>query len=148
MGVSEDPGTPPLSMIWRTPTVRRDLCRQEDPGVHLPHRLLRLHCHCAMGRSHHLQDKEELRLPAGNEEHVHELWSLFRDSPGCLPSPSLSSSSSTMSAGSTSSAATAPAPGWRGRPTTKHLVRVLTSAGDDSTFSPILYQKDELIYCY
>merc|ERR1719362_2486621 len=54
-------------------------CRQEDPRVHLPHCLLCLHCHCPVGRSHHLQDQEAVSAPAGHEESLHELWSGLRD---------------------------------------------------------------------
>ena len=51
----------------------------------MSHRLLRLHRGGAVGRSHHLQDKEELRLPAGNEESFPQLRSDIRDLPGRLP---------------------------------------------------------------
>lgn len=44
-----------------------DLRAEEDRGVHLPHGLLRQHRHRAVGRSDHLQDQEELSLPAGHE---------------------------------------------------------------------------------
>merc|ERR1711936_1068234 len=44
-----------------------------ETGVHLPHCLLRLHRDRPVGRSHHLQDQEAQRVPAGNEEPLHEL---------------------------------------------------------------------------
>merc|ERR1712142_894636 len=47
----------------------------EDSRIYLSHSFLCVHCHCPMGRSHHLQDQEEFSVPAGNEELVHELWS-------------------------------------------------------------------------
>merc|ERR1712141_783189 len=46
-----------------------------------PSRLLRLHRRRAVGRLDHLQDQEELRVPAGHEEPLHELRSLLRDPP-------------------------------------------------------------------
>merc|ERR1719469_428628 len=54
-----------------------DIQGQEGPRVHLPYRLLRVNCHRPVGGSHHLQNKEELRVPAGYVELVHELWSRF-----------------------------------------------------------------------
>lgn len=91
---SEFPGITSTSMTWRTAMdssgwvtfVRKtssnslfhhqlmqtmcspsDLRAEEDRGVHLPHGLLRQHRHRAVGRSDHLQDQEELSLPAGHE---------------------------------------------------------------------------------
>merc|ERR1712088_246601 len=62
-----------------------DVRGQEDLGVHVPHRLLRLHRDRAVGRSHHLQDQEALRLPAGHEELVHEFRARLRDLSSHLP---------------------------------------------------------------
>merc|ERR1712033_115037 len=61
-----------------------DVLRQEDPRVHLPYSVLRLDRHRPMGRFDHLQNEKELRVPTGHEEHVHELWTHFRDSPRCF----------------------------------------------------------------
>lgn len=47
--------------------LKTDVPAEEDRGVHLPHRLLCQHCDRAVGRSHHLQDQEELHPSAGNE---------------------------------------------------------------------------------
>lgn len=44
-----------------------DLRAKENCGVHLPHGLLRQHSNRTVGRSDHLQDQEELCLPAGHE---------------------------------------------------------------------------------
>lgn len=44
-----------------------DIRAEEDRGVHMPHCVLHQHCDRAMGRSDHLQDQEELGLPARNE---------------------------------------------------------------------------------
>merc|ERR1712210_95076 len=50
-----------------------------------PSHLLRLHRCRPVGRSDHLQDKEELCVPAGHEEPLHELWPCLRDSSCCCP---------------------------------------------------------------
>ena len=57
----------------------------QDPGVHLPHRLLRLHRDRPVGRPDHLQDEEELGVPAGDEERDAQLWALLRNPLGRLP---------------------------------------------------------------
>lgn len=44
-----------------------DLWAKEDHWVHLPHRLLRQHRGCPVGRSYHMQNQEELPLSAGHE---------------------------------------------------------------------------------
>lgn len=44
-----------------------DVRAEKDRGVHLSHGLLRQHRHRPVGRPDHLQDQEELRLPAGHE---------------------------------------------------------------------------------
>ena len=40
----------------------------------MPHSVLCVHCHRAMGRSDHLQDQEALPLPAGNEVSALCVW--------------------------------------------------------------------------
>ena len=57
----------------------------QDPGVHVPHRLLRLHRDRPVGRPDHLQDEEELGVPAGDEERDAQLWALLRNPLGRLP---------------------------------------------------------------
>ena len=57
----------------------------QDPGVHLPHRLLRLHRDRPVGGLDHLQDEEELGVPAGDEERDAQLWALLRNPLGRLP---------------------------------------------------------------
>ena len=51
----------------------------------MPHGLLRVHRDRAVGGLDHLQDQEELCVPAGHEERHAELWTLLRNSLGCLP---------------------------------------------------------------
>lgn len=53
-----------------------DLRAAQDRGVHLPHSFLHQHRGGAMGRCRHLQDQEELYLPAGHE--VGEFWGLTK----------------------------------------------------------------------
>ena len=57
----------------------------QDPGVHVPHRLLRLHRDRPVGGLDHLQDEEELGVPAGDEERDAQLWALLRNPLGRLP---------------------------------------------------------------
>lgn len=66
-------------------SLRLDLPRSQDPGVHLPYCVLRVDCGGAMGRSHHLQDTAKLHFPAGHAQLGPELWVGLRDHPGCLP---------------------------------------------------------------
>merc|ERR1712226_69079 len=68
-------------MTWRTPTARSGPMLTGRSWSNLPHCFLRLHRDRPVGRSHHLQDKEALRVPAGHEEPLHELWPLLRDRP-------------------------------------------------------------------
>ena len=51
----------------------------------MPHSLLRVHRDRAVGGLDHLQDQEELCVPAGHEERHVELWTLLRNSLGRLP---------------------------------------------------------------
>merc|ERR1719412_1501080 len=73
-----------LRRAWDSSAIN-DLQGQEDLGVPLPHRLLRLHRGGPVGRPHHLQDQEEFSVPAGHEEQHDELRFVLRDRPGRLP---------------------------------------------------------------
>ena len=56
----------------------------EDPRVHLPHCLLCLNRDRPVGGLDHLQDAEEQRVPARDEERDAQLWPLLRDTLGRL----------------------------------------------------------------
>ena len=51
----------------------------------MSHRLLCVHRGVAVGAPHHLQDPEELPVPAGNEEWDDELRTRVRDPSGRVP---------------------------------------------------------------
>ena len=58
------------------------LQRSKDPGVHLPHCLLCVNRDRPVGGLDHLQDQEELSVPAGDEERDAQLWALLRNPAG------------------------------------------------------------------
>ena len=58
------------------------LQRPKDPGVHLPHCLLCVNRDRPVGGLDHLQDQEELSVPAGDEERDAQLWALLRNPAG------------------------------------------------------------------
>ena len=57
----------------------------KDPGIHLPYSLLCVHRDCPVGGLDHLQDEEELGVPAGDEERDAQLRALLRNPPGRIP---------------------------------------------------------------
>ena len=57
----------------------------KDPGIHLPYSLLCVHRDCPVGGLDHLQDEEELGVPAGDEERDAQLRALLRNPPRRLP---------------------------------------------------------------
>lgn len=62
-----------------------DISGPQEPGVHVPHGLLRVDRGGAVGRFDHLQDPPKLDRAPGHAQLGAELWSYFRDRSGCIP---------------------------------------------------------------
>lgn len=74
-----------LSLRLKCEFAFSDISRQENSGVHLPHRVLRVHRGRAVGRSDHLQDPAQLHRAPGHAQLGPELRPALRDRAGRLP---------------------------------------------------------------